>query len=115
MLPAPTTIATSTPRAQTSWTCFAIALTLSGSVPYSRRPIRASPEIFNSTRAKTGSAIGGNLIPCGRLLLAYRKAGKPGDLDVLAGVGGDLGANLLDRLALIAVRANVLLVEQRNV
>ena len=50
MFPPPTTIATSTPRRWTAATSFAIASTRSGSVPYSRLPISASPESFSSTR-----------------------------------------------------------------
>src|SRR5919109_237049 len=58
MLPAPTTSATSTPRAATEVICSAIRVTRSGSVPYSSDPISASPESFSRTRLKRGDAIG---------------------------------------------------------
>src|SRR5882757_2067677 len=50
MLPPPTTMQISTPRAWTWATSSAMRSTIFGSMPYSWSPIRASPEIFNSTR-----------------------------------------------------------------
>src|SRR5918994_14094 len=105
MLPAPTTIATSTPRPRTSPTWFAIRSICAGSVPYSRSPISASPESFSRTRLKLAEAIR-------RLLLSHLEAGEARDPDVLAGLGGELGAQVLDRLALVALLVEVLLIEQ---
>src|SRR3954453_3704495 len=83
-----------------------------GSVPYSSEPIRASPEIFSSTRLKAGSAIGGKPYPESALFLADRIAREACDADVLARLRGQVGAQLLDRLALVAVGAHVLLLQQ---
>src|SRR6202161_344802 len=55
MLPAPTTIATSTPCSCTSATWRATAATRSGSVPNSSVPISASPESFSRMRWKAGA------------------------------------------------------------
>src|SRR4051794_6624078 len=74
--------------------------------------MRASPESLRRTRLKAGSAIVRRKPIGRRLLLAELEAGEAGDAHVLAGLRGDLGAKLLDRLALVAVRANVLLLEQ---
>src|SRR4051794_6613274 len=112
MLPAPTTTAISTPRALTSCTCRVMASIRPGSVPYSSEPIRASPEIFSSTRLKTGSAIGGKPYPATGLFLADRVAREACDADVLARLRGQVGAQLLDRLALVAVGAHVLLLQE---
>src|SRR5215211_1818165 len=109
MLPAPTTRATSTPRSVTSWTWRLIRSTCAGSVPYSSEPIRASPESFRRMRLKAGSGIRPE-----SLFLSHQEAGEACDPDVLAGPRGELGAQLLDRLALVAVGAHVLLVEQRD-
>src|SRR5215211_6878299 len=108
MFPAPSTSAIWTPRPETSLTCAAIRSTRSGSVPYSSGPINASPEIFRRTRLKLASdaAIAGTL--AGLLLLAHREAREARDAHVLAGLRGHLGAELLDRLAVVAVGANVL-------
>ena len=73
MLPAPTTIAISTPRAADLVDLGGDRSTRSGSVPYSSEPIRASPEIFSRIRLKTGSAIRPSLSP---LLLADPKRAK---------------------------------------
>ena len=50
MLPPPMTRHTSMPARTTSPTSLAMRPTISVSRPYSRRPIRASPEIFSRTR-----------------------------------------------------------------
>src|SRR5450631_1631864 len=97
MLPAPTTIATSTPWSRTAVTCRATATTRSGSVPYWRSPISASPESFKRIRLKAG-AIDGRAYPSDDLL-AYREAGEAADDHVLAGGGGEFVAQLLDGLA----------------
>ena len=62
MLPAPTTIATSTPRSRIAATWRAIRSTSAPSVPNSRSPISASPESFSRMRPKRGS---GESVTCG--------------------------------------------------
>src|ERR1044072_7203894 len=107
MLPAPTTIAISTPRARTAATWAATARTRSGSVPYSSSPMSASPDSLSRTRLNAGfrasPATG---------LLADREAGEAAHHDVLAGLAGELGAQLLDRLAVVLVAVDVGLLEQ---
>src|SRR5918996_1161910 len=107
MLPAPTTIATSTSRPRTSRTWLAIRSICAGSVPKSRSPIRASPESFSRMRLNRAEAKR-------VLLLPHLEAGEAGDPDVLAGLGCDFGAQVLDRLALVELLVEVLLVEQRD-
>ena len=58
MLPAPTTIATSTPRSRIAATWRAIRSTSAASVPYSSSPISASPESFSRMRLNWGSGCG---------------------------------------------------------
>src|ERR671937_2824260 len=53
MFPAPTTIAISTPLVHTSTISSATASIVSRSIPYSRSPIRHSPESFSRMRRKT--------------------------------------------------------------
>src|SRR6188472_3158624 len=77
----------------------------SGSVPYSSEPMRDSPESLSSTLLNRGSATLGMLFP-------DTEADEPADDDVLAGLGRELGAELLDRLALVAVGVDVGLVEE---
>src|ERR1700730_11848358 len=98
MLPAPTTIATSTPWSRTAATCRATAATRFGSVPYSRSPISASPESLSRMRLKAGAIAVESLYRQG--LLADGEAGEAADHDVLAGRGGQLVTQLLNRLAL---------------
>src|ERR1700759_355191 len=100
MFPAPTTIATSTPRSITEATWVAIRSTSAASVPKSRRPIRASPDSFRRMRENRSSATFGPLPSSrsGRLLGADPEGGEAGDADVLAGFRGQLLAQLLDRL-----------------
>src|SRR3954451_13183094 len=132
MLPAPTTIATSTPRSRTAATCLAMRSTSAASVPKSWLPIRASPESFSSMRPKRGSAesvTAGSLSQSSAPLRSRRagsrrslrfasgadaEVGEAGDLDVLAGLGRQLLAQLLDRLALVFLGVDVRLVEQRD-
>src|SRR4051812_481565 len=83
--------------------------------------MRDSPDSFNRMRLKTGSAttrrsygppwldVGGNR------LLADGEADEPLDDDVLARLGREVGAQLLDRLAVVLVAVDVLLVEQDDV
>src|SRR5215208_3957561 len=103
MLPAPCTTATSTPRSCTPLICAAIALTRSGSVPYSRSPMSASPDSLRRMRSNAGGAT---------WLRPDREAGEAADHDVLPGGAGELGAQLLDRLALVLVGVDVRLLEQ---
>src|ERR1019366_4740633 len=105
MLPAPTTIATSTPWSRTAVTWRATAATRSGSVPYSSSPISASPESFRSMRVKAG-AIGGSLSRYRAVtepregLLAYGEACEPAYDHILTCGRRELVAQLLDGLAL---------------
>src|SRR5919109_1019098 len=105
MLPAPCTTATSTPRSCTPLICAAIASTRAGSVPYSRSPMSASPESLRRMRSKAGACT---------LLGSDREAGEAADDDVLTGRARERGAELLDRLALVLVGVDVLLVEQHD-
>src|SRR4051795_8081809 len=104
MFPPPSTIAISTPRSCTSLSSWAIASTVSGSVPYSSGPMRASPESLIRTRLKTGSSVNGGSGPHG-------EAGEAADHDVLAHRARQLRAQLLDRL-LVLEMADVDLIEQ---
>src|SRR6476469_5267320 len=90
MLPAPTTTASSTPRSRTAASSAATALTFAGSVPYSREPMRDSPESLIRTRLNA--------------LATDRKPYETPDDDVLAGLRGEVGAQLLDRLLVLDVR-----------
>src|SRR5918992_1849394 len=102
MLPAPSTTATSTPRSCRPLIWRATLRTTSGSVPYSRSPIRASPESFSRMRLKAGSANSG----------AHGEAGEAADDHVLPRRARELLADLLDRLALVLVAVDVRLVEE---
>src|SRR3954454_18352498 len=106
MLPPPRTMPISTPRSCTTLSWSAIAPTVAGSVPYSSGPMRASPDSLIRTRLKTGSSLN---------LGADREAGEPPDHDVLAGRPGEVGAELLDRLAAVLVLVDVRLVEQDDI
>src|SRR4051812_37419123 len=78
-----------------------------GSAPYSRSPISASPDSFKRTRRKAGCPF------CDSgLLLAHLEAREAPDDYVLAGRGGDLGPQLLDRLRLVLLLVHVLLIQQ---
>src|SRR5438105_9300928 len=107
MFPPPTTIATSTSRLRTAASSAAIACTRSGSVPYSRSPISASPDNFKSTRRY---AVGGAVaaIDSG----TYREPCEAAHDDVLAGLGRERLAKLLDRLASMLVLIDVPLAKQ---
>src|SRR3954447_16882884 len=100
MLPAPTTTASSTPRSCTAASSAATALTFSGSVPYSSEPIRDSPESLISTRLKEGASV------------TDREPGEPPDDHVLAGLRGQVRADLLDGLAVVVIALDVGLLEQ---
>src|ERR1700720_3278883 len=56
MLPPPITMQISTPSACTDWISLAMRPTISGSRPYSRAPISASPDSFKRTRGYLRSA-----------------------------------------------------------
>src|SRR6188472_741247 len=94
MFPAPTTSAISTPRFATPCTWPAMRSTRSGSVPYSRPPIRASPDSFSSTRLNAGSSATART---SYALFPDHKPGEARDPHVLAGLRRDIV-----RLALLA-------------
>src|SRR5215213_5100383 len=104
MFPAPSTTATWTPRSVRPWIWRASWRTTSGSVPYSRSPIRASPESLSRIRLKTGSATG--------LLSPDGESREAADDHVLPGRARQLRPQLLDRLAVVLVGVDVHLVEQ---
>src|SRR3954469_19474639 len=135
MLPPPTTTEICTPRCWTRRTWSAIRAIRSGSAPYSSGPIRASPESFRRTRSKAGGAL--SCAPTSSRAISRRardagphrqaavkarrrpsslgahlEAGEAADHDVLAGLGGGRGAELLDRLPAVLVGIHVRLVEQ---
>src|SRR3954453_19679187 len=97
MLPAPRTIATSVPSSRSRLIWSAMRPRVSGSVPKSSGPIRASPDSFSRTREYSAA----NLEP-----------GEALDDDVLAGLGRQLGAQLLDGLAAVLVLVAVRRVEE---
>src|SRR4051812_30759033 len=101
MLPAPRTIATSTSSSCSRLIWSAMRPSVSGSVPNSSGPVRASPESFSRIRLKAGNLSG-----------ADREPGEAPDDHVLAGLGRQLGAELFDRLALVLLRVDVLLAQQ---
>src|SRR4030067_2946342 len=75
ILPAPMTMATSTPRSFTCWTLAATSSARCGSMPKPRSPARASPPSLSRTRRYLGSAN----------LLAHLPAPKTPELDILVG------------------------------
>src|SRR6476661_4083238 len=111
MLPAPTTIATSTPRSRTALTWRATEVTRSGSVPYSRSPMRASPDSLSRIRSKAG-AIAAQPIR-GPRLLAHGEPCEAADDHVLAGRRCQLVAQLLHGLA-VELGVVHLLLEQHD-
>src|SRR3954451_1113944 len=108
-LPPPTTTATWTPRALTPAIARAMAAMRAGSAPYDRSPISASPESFSRIRLNAGSGAGSV-----RSLLPDLEAREAPHDDVLAGVGRQLGAQLLERLAAVKVVVDVALAEQHD-
>src|SRR5512132_3353920 len=115
MLPAPTTTAISTSRERVLPSCSAIRSTREASVPYSRSPISASPESFRRTRWNFGSSKAIALAARGPgLFPPDPEVGKARDAHVLAGLVDDVLPHLLDRLALVLVDVDVLLLEQRH-
>src|SRR6478672_9193396 len=100
MLPAPTTTASSTPRCWTWASSAATERTFSGSVPYSREPMRDSPESLIRTLRKALS------------LLTDGKPYETPDHDVLAGLRREVRAELLDRLAVVVIALDVGLLEE---
>src|SRR5215212_5938445 len=119
MFPPPTTTATSTPRSWTRLTVRAMEWMRSASTPYWSGPISASPESFSNTRRKAGlpfPAPGSDtretyLSGC---LLPDPEAREPPDHDVLARLGRDLRAQVLDRAAVVTVRVDVLLMQEHD-
>src|SRR5689334_16947268 len=63
MFPPPMTSASSSPFARTSTSSCASWSTVTASRPYSREPIRASPESFSRTRLKPIRAVSGDRVP----------------------------------------------------
>src|SRR3954466_3737310 len=114
MLPAPTTIAISSPVAWVREICAAMRATRLGSVPYSSSPIRASPESFSMTRSNARSPSLISSTGFRSVLGADLEAGEAGDPDVLAGLHRSLRPELLDRLAVVLLGVDVGLVEQRD-
>src|SRR3954468_19445737 len=114
MLPPPTTIATSTPRSVTCFTAAAMAAMRAGSAPSSSPPSSASPDIFSRTRRKAALPLLVAPSSATGLLLSHLEAGEAPDHHVLAGAGGDLGAQLLDRLAVVLVLVDVPLHQQHR-
>src|SRR5436305_1136991 len=114
MLPPPTTIATSTPRACTRSISAAMAAMRSASAPYSAEPIRASPESFKRMRLNAGRApLPDACASTSRLgLLADLEAGEAADHHVLARLRGGRGPQVLDGLPGVLVLVHVLLVEE---
>src|ERR671910_2788932 len=104
MLPAPSTTATWTSRSVRPWIWRASWRTTSGSVPYSRSPISASPESLSRIRLKTGSGTS----PSG----PDGEAREAADDHVLARRARQLRPELLDRLAVVLVGVDVDLVEE---
>src|SRR3954468_18825373 len=99
MLPPPTTMAISTPRCETFLTSAAILRIRTGSAPYSRSPISASPESFRRMRPKAAPSGGAGAAASSAIgLTADLEAREATDHDVLAGARRDLGAQVLDRL-----------------
>src|SRR4051794_19242244 len=84
--------------------------------------MRDSPDSFNRMRLKTGSATTRrsygppwlDVVVNGRLL-ADGEPHEALDDDVLARLGGEVGAQLLDGLAVVLVAVDVLLVQQDDV
>src|SRR5687768_13851364 len=109
MLPPPTTIAISTPPSLASAICAAISRVTSGSIPYCRDPISASPESFSSTRRYAGapmvrsSTSGGLFVNAVGGGLADRHPDEARDPDVLAEQRDLLGDQVAHLLVGVAV------------
>src|SRR5437764_1801274 len=114
MLPPPTTTATCTPRSTTRLIWVAIASIRSRSAPYSSGPIRASPDSFRRTRRKAGWRPSPSTAASEAMLLfrAHREAREAADHHVLAGLRRELAAELLDRLAVVALAVDVRLAKE---
>src|SRR3954469_19163521 len=90
--------------------------------------MRDSPDSFSRMRLNAGSGTaahpnqaaggspgrGGPVSPRGRASLSDGVAHEALDDDVLAGLGGEVAAQLLDGLAVVLVGVDVLLVEQHD-
>src|SRR5215213_2113565 len=96
MLPAPTTIASSTPRDWMSTSSSAIDSIVARSMPYSLGPISASPESFRRIRPNAGAALGVATAPSGSgSVIGSAREREPFELQHL---GARLGQRLSDRL-----------------
>src|SRR5262245_18529053 len=115
MLPAPTTIATCTPRPRAARTCRAIAPMRTGSMPYVRSPRSASPESFSTTRWNRASPSAGTA-PSARgsaELPTELIADEAPDRDVLSDLRRDLLAQRIEGARLLpALVADELLLEK---
>src|SRR5215210_8099133 len=97
MLPAPTTIASSTPRDWMSTSSSAIDSIVARSMPYSLGPISASPESFRRIRPYAGAASGVATAPSGSgSVIGSAREREPFELEHL---GARLGQRLSDRLS----------------
>src|SRR5215207_512683 len=96
MLPAPTTIAISTPRDCTSTSSSAVDSTVARSMPYCLGPISASPDSFRRIRPNAGAASGAATAPSGSgSVIRSAREREPFELEHL---GARLGQRLSDRL-----------------
>src|SRR5215208_7210802 len=96
MLPAPTTIASSTPRDWMSTSSSAIDSIVARSMPYSLGPISASPESFRRIRPNAGAASGVATAPSGSgSVIGSAREREPFELQHL---GARFGQRLSDRL-----------------
>src|SRR5215217_2452085 len=118
MLPAPTTTQTSTPRPCTRAIWRATAWIRSGSAPYSWLPSSASPDSLMRTRWNAGAAPSacavGAAAAAGSGSVANGEPREAADHDVLARLGGERGADLLDRAAFVLLAVDVRLLEQHD-
>src|SRR5688500_17094470 len=109
MLPPPITSPSATPISCTARISSVSRCTTGGLMPKPCSPASASPLILSSTRryltagapsaaaGERGASAAPGCAPSATLL-AQREAGEPANLDLLAGLGGDLGDQLPHRL-----------------
>ena len=105
MLPAPTTIATSTPRSRTAATWLAMRSTSAPSVPYSRLAHQGLAGELQQDAPESGLGRVGHVAVT--LFVADAEIGEAGDADVLAGLRRQLLAQLLDRLRVVFLGVDV--------
>src|SRR6476660_3064271 len=101
MLPAPITSAISSPPFWTSTLSSASPSIVSGSIPWSRSPISASPESFSRTRSN-GAVLGSGVAALVTRLLCQGEAAELNHLEPrLLERGADLLAGLVDPLLVL--------------